>query len=411
MRTAGPRPSGTPSPHSGEGGRRRPRRCGVRPLSPLAGGHRDHEAARRDRLSVLHRLVTCHARGSGPVNAPGLAFYDRLVDALLDAGITPFPTLYHWDLPQVLQDAGGWTNRDTARHFADYSTRVVERLGDRVTDWATVNEPMCAAWIGHLEGRHAPGIADVKAAVPASYHLLLGHGLAAQAVRAAAPGARVGITHLLNPVEPAGDSAADAAAAARFDGHTNRWWLDPVFGRGFPADMLEVYGVDLPEQPGDLETIAAPLDWLGVNYYRPAVVADDPDGAPPYVRETTPAGRRAHRDGLGDRTGRAGEHPDPGRRGVPAAPDVRHRERLGVDRHRRRRASARPRARRLPGGAPGRRARRRSAVACRWPGTSAGRCWTTSNGRPAMPRGSGSSTSTSRPSGGPSRPAASATPN
>jgi beta-glucosidase len=230
--------------------------------------------------------------GSGPVNAPGLAFYDRLVDALLAAGITPFPTLYHWDLPQVLQDAGGWTNRDTAHHFADYSARVVERLGDRVTDWATVNEPLCAAWIGHLEGRHAPGLADVKAAVPASYHLLLGHGLAAQAVRAAAPGARVGIVHLLNPVEPAGDSTADAAAAARFDGHTNRWWLDPVFGRGFPADMLEVYGVDLPEQPGDLETIAAPLDWLGVNYYRPAVVADDPDGAPPYVLETTPTGRR-----------------------------------------------------------------------------------------------------------------------
>jgi beta-glucosidase len=230
--------------------------------------------------------------GAGPVNPAGLAFYDRLVDALLEAGITPFPTLYHWDLPQVLQDAGGWTNRDTARHLADYAGHVAERLGDRVTDWATLNEPMCAAWIGHIEGRHAPGITDVKAAVPASYHMLLGHGLAMQAVRDNAPGARVGIVHLLNPVEPASGSAADAAAAQRFDGHTNRWWLDPVFGRGFPADMLEVYGVDLPEQPGDLETIGAPLDWLGVNYYRPAVVADDPDGAPPYVRETTPAGRR-----------------------------------------------------------------------------------------------------------------------
>ncbi|GAA4603290.1 GH1 family beta-glucosidase [Actinoallomurus liliacearum] len=229
--------------------------------------------------------------GTGPVNAPGLAFYDRLVDALLEAGITPFPTLYHWDLPQVLQDAGGWANRDTARHFADYAACVAEGLGDRVKGWATMNEPMCAAWIGHLEGRHAPGLTDVKAAVPASYHMLLGHGLAAQALRATVPDVQVGIVNLLNPVEPASGSAADAAAAERFDGHTNRWWLDPVFGRGFPADMLEVYGVDLPEQPGDLETIGAPLDWLGVNYYRPAVVADDPDGAPPYVRETTPTGR------------------------------------------------------------------------------------------------------------------------
>lgn len=123
--------------------------------------------------------------GSGAVNAKGLAFYDRLVDKLLDAGIRPFATLYHWDLPQTLQDDGGWTVRDTAERFAEYAGVVAGRLGDRITDWTTLNEPLCSAWIGHLEGRMAPGLTDLTAAVRASYHLLLGHGLATQAVRAA----------------------------------------------------------------------------------------------------------------------------------------------------------------------------------------------------------------------------------
>ncbi|HYZ52544.1 MAG TPA: GH1 family beta-glucosidase [Streptosporangiaceae bacterium] len=227
--------------------------------------------------------------GDGPVNAAGLAFYDRLVDALLDAGITPYPTLYHWDLPQALQDRGGWASRETAERFAAYASVVADRLGDRVTDWVTLNEPRCSAWIGHLEGRHAPGLTDIAIAVPAAYHLLLGHGLAAQAVRAAAPGARVGIVNVLSTCEPASDRDEDVEAAARFDGHVNRWWLDPIHGRGFPADMLKIYGVDLPERPGDLETIAAPLDWLGVNYYSPSVITDDPAGGPPQAKETAPA--------------------------------------------------------------------------------------------------------------------------
>jgi beta-glucosidase len=230
--------------------------------------------------------------GSGPVNPAGLAFYDRLVDALLEAGITPFPTLYHWDLPQVLQDRGGWAARETAEHFAAYASRVASALGDRVSDWTTLNEPLCSAWIGHLEGTMAPGITDIAVAVPVSYHLLLGHGLATQAVRAAVPGARVGIVNNLGAVEPATDSEADVAAARRADGHTNRWWLDPVHGRGFPADMVEVYGVDLPERPGDLTTIAQPLDWLGLNYYFPTAVADDPSGPPPYTREVQRPGVR-----------------------------------------------------------------------------------------------------------------------
>ncbi|MCK8680827.1 GH1 family beta-glucosidase [Streptomyces lichenis] len=223
--------------------------------------------------------------GDGPVNGRGLDFYDRLVDGLLEAGITPSATLYHWDLPQALQDRGGWTVRDTAHHLAGYASAVAGRLGDRVRHWATLNEPLCSAWIGHLEGRMAPGTRDLTAAVRASYHLLLGHGLAAQAVRAAAPDAEVGIVNNLSTVAPASDRPEDLAAARRMDGHTNRWWLDPVHGRGFPADMVEVYGVQLPERPGDAAVIAAPLDWLGLNYYFPAVVADDPDGPAPFARQ------------------------------------------------------------------------------------------------------------------------------
>jgi beta-glucosidase len=228
--------------------------------------------------------------GRGPVNLAGLAYYDRLVDALLAAGITPYPTLYHWDLPQALQDRGGWTSRDTAACLAEYASVMAGRLGDRVTNWVTLNEPRCAAWIGHLEGRHAPGLADIDVAVPVSFNLLLGHGLAAQAVRAAVPGARVGLVNVHHTCEPASDRPEDIEATARFDGHVNRWWLDPIHGRGFPADMQRVYGVDLPEQPGDLATIATPLDFLGANYYSPTVIADDPGGPVPYAREVPPDG-------------------------------------------------------------------------------------------------------------------------
>ncbi|PVC80353.1 GH1 family beta-glucosidase [Streptomyces sp. CS131] len=235
--------------------------------------------------------------GDGPVNKAGLDFYDRLVDGLLEASVTPFATLYHWDLPQVLQDRGGWTVRDTSEHFAAYASQVVERLGDRVKDWATLNEPLCSAWIGHLEGRMAPGLTDLTAAVRASYHLHLGHGLAVQAIRAASSDARVGIVNNLSPIEPAGGSEADLAAARRADGHINRWWLDPILGRGYPQDMVEEYGVELPLQPGDLETIAAPLDWLGLNYYFRQIVTADPDGTAPHARQVSvPGARLTHMD-------------------------------------------------------------------------------------------------------------------
>ncbi|MFE2874213.1 GH1 family beta-glucosidase [Streptomyces roseus] len=265
------------------------------------GGHTgdiacDHYHRWREDIALMRELGTNAYRmsvawprvvpgGDGPANAKGLAFYDRLVDGLLEAGITPSVTLYHWDLPQALQDRGGWPERATAEHFAAYAGLVAARLGDRVTQWATLNEPLCSAWIGHLEGRMAPGWTDLTAAVRASYHLLLGHGLATQAVRAAAPGALIGIVNNLSTIEPATDGEADRAAAVRMDGHVNRWWLDPVHGRGFPADMREVYAVDLPERPGDLAAIAAPLDWTGLNYYFPQTVAADPGGPAPHARQ------------------------------------------------------------------------------------------------------------------------------
>jgi beta-glucosidase len=224
--------------------------------------------------------------GTGRLNPAGLAFYDRLVDALLARGIAPVVTLYHWDLPQALQDRGGWPNRDTAEAFAEYAGLVAGALGDRVADWNTVNEPLCVAWIGHLEGRMAPGERDLGRAVATGHHVLLGHGLATAAIRAnASRPASVGIVVNLSPIEPASDRPEDVAAAVRMDGHTNRWWLDPVFGRGYPADMLKVYGIEPPVRDGDLERIATPTDFLGVNYYFRQVVVADPDGPAPYARQ------------------------------------------------------------------------------------------------------------------------------
>ena len=244
--------------------------------------------------------------GVGQPNAAGLGFYDRLVDGLLEAGITPFATLYHWDLPQALQDRGGWPVRETVYAFAEFATVVAERLGDRVRDWFTVNEPLCSAWLGHLEGSMAPGAKDLALAVPASHHLLLGHGLAASAVRAAVSGpVRLGAVVNLSPCEPASGSPADQAAALRADGHTNRWWLDPLYGRGYPADMIAEYGIEPPVVSGDLDIIAAPMEHVGLNYYFRQVVTDDPGGPPPRARMVgvpdmtmTAMGWEVHADGL-----------------------------------------------------------------------------------------------------------------
>jgi beta-glucosidase len=215
--------------------------------------------------------------GRGPANVAGLDHYDQMVDDLLEAGIRPFTTLYHWDLPSALQHTGGWTSRETSYRFAEYATIVAERLGDRVSQWVTLNEPLCSAWIGHMEGRMAPGMRDLRSAVHASHHLLLAHGLAVQALRSVATKTpSVGIVNNLSPCEPATDTPMDIEAAMRADGHTNRWWLDPLVGRGYPVDMVELYGIELPVRQGDMETIATPLDFLGLNYYFRQKIAADP---------------------------------------------------------------------------------------------------------------------------------------
>ncbi|MGD2178959.1 MAG: GH1 family beta-glucosidase [Anaerolineae bacterium] len=206
--------------------------------------------------------------GRGSVSQAGLDFYDRLVDGLLEAGIEPFVTLYHWDLPQVLQDQGGWPARPTAEAFVEYADLASRTLGDRVTHWMTLNEPFVSAIIGYLEGRHAPGHSDLDEALAAAHHLLLAHGQAVPVIRRTSPGAQVGIVLNLHPQIPASSSAADRAAAWRADGVVNRWFLDPLAARGYPADIVEHYGRPMDfVQAGDLEAIATPLDFLGVNYY------------------------------------------------------------------------------------------------------------------------------------------------
>jgi beta-glucosidase len=206
--------------------------------------------------------------GRGRVNQAGLDHYDRLVDALLEHGIQPYPTLYHWDLPQALEDAGGWPARATAEAFAEYAALVAARLGDRVRSWITHNEPWVVAWLGYGLGVHAPGRRSTADAVAATHHLLLSHGWAVEALRQASPEARVGIALVLTQTYPASDDDEDVLAARRADGTFNRWFLDPVFGRGYPDDVAEDFLPDAPPvRDGDLAAIAAPLDFIGVNYY------------------------------------------------------------------------------------------------------------------------------------------------
>ena len=220
--------------------------------------------------------------GTGPVNVKGLDFYDRLTDELLGQGIDPVVTLYHWDLPQTLEDLGGWANRLTAEAFGEYAQIVHARLGDRVKTWTTLNEPWCSAYLGYGSGVHAPGKQDPAAVFAAVHHLLLGHGLAARALRSA--GAQsISITlnpNVALPVDPT--SSADQEAVRIIDGLSNRMFLDPLFKGQYPADMLEHMSrfTDLSYiADGDLATINAPIDVLGINFYQPAYVSAKP-GAP-----------------------------------------------------------------------------------------------------------------------------------
>jgi beta-glucosidase len=214
--------------------------------------------------------------GRGHVNQAGLDHYRRLVDELLAHGIEPWLTLYHWDLPQPLEDAGGWPERDTAGRFVDYAEVVHAALGDLPVRWTTLNEPWCSAFLGYAAGEHAPGRTEPAAAIRAVHHLLLGHGMAVQALRAADASVEVGITLNLPAVRPASDAEPDVDAARRIDGLACRLFLDPVLEGTYPQDVIDdLAGVtDFDHvRSGDLDVTSTPIDLLGVNYYNPHVVA------------------------------------------------------------------------------------------------------------------------------------------
>ncbi|WNF29800.1 GH1 family beta-glucosidase [Streptomyces sp. C11-1] len=239
--------------------------------------------------------------GRGPVNTKGLDFYQRLVDELRGRGVTPWITLYHWDLPQELEDAGGWPERDTALRFAEYAALAHDALGDRVEHWTTLNEPWCSAMLGYAYGLHAPGRRDLGAALHAVHHLLLGHGLAAGALRDAAGGnpLELGITLNLGTATPETDSEADREACRRADGMGARLYLDPVVHGRYPEDViadLAAQNIELPVRDGDAAAIATPIDVLGVNFYRGALFSGVTDDGSPIDAEGVPVVRMVDRD-------------------------------------------------------------------------------------------------------------------
>ena len=277
--------------------------------------YRDDVALMKTLGLQSYRFSTSWARvrpDGGALNPKGIDFYRRLVDELLDAGIMPWLTLYHWNLPQRLQDAGGWTVRDTADRFTEYALDMHDALGDRVGVWTTLNEPWCASFLSHTAGVHAPGHYSAAEGMLAAHHLLLGHGQVVRALRDRDPGLNLGITlnqTLPDPADPT--DPADADAARRIDGQFNRWFLDPLFRAEYPADILADFARVAPEArsaldaailPGDLETIATPIDTLGVNYYQGELVSGRPTDRP------APGGEA--------RTGRRAESPFPAAEGI-----------------------------------------------------------------------------------------------
>jgi beta-glucosidase len=215
--------------------------------------------------------------GTGPTNQEGLSFYDRLVDELLEHHIEPMLTLYHWDLPWALHERGGWLSRATAQAFAEYADVVSRRLGDRVKRWITINEPFCASYLGYGVGLHAPGLRDLQAAVVAAHHLLLGHGMAVERVRAnAAPEAQVGISLDLSSIYAADDRTETRAAVEKQDRFKNRWFLDPIFRGAYPESLFAEQDVAPPPiQAADMDLIASPIDFLGVNYYSRELISGE----------------------------------------------------------------------------------------------------------------------------------------
>lgn len=215
--------------------------------------------------------------GAGNIEPRGLAFYDKLVDALLEEGILPIATLYHWDLPQALEEKGGWVNGETADYFAHYAYIVTEKLGDRVKFWSTLNEPWCASMLGYFEGVHAPGRKNLKDALQAGHNLLLAHGKTVPIIRHNSPDAKVGIVLNFSPAYPLDETQENKIAARNYDGYVNRWFADALFKGHYPQDMLDLYGNASPRVgEADFRLITAPTDYLGINYYFPIVLQENP---------------------------------------------------------------------------------------------------------------------------------------
>ncbi len=249
--------------------------------------------------------------GRGEVNTKGLDFYDKLVDGILERGLEPYCTLYHWDLPQILEDKGGWLNRDTAYAFADYADAVSKKLGDRVISYATLNEPWCSAFLGYFDGHHAPGHNDrnLNKYLTAVHHLLLAHGLAMPILRENAPKAQHGIVLNLAQVYPEDpDSDLDQTAAKNFDTFNNQLYTEPLFKAEYPKALRDNLADYLPEiQKGDLEIISAPIDFLGENYYTPTFVKHKESSTWPHMdwvdhpkAEKTAMGWEVYAQGLSD---------------------------------------------------------------------------------------------------------------
>lgn len=223
--------------------------------------------------------------GRGQVNQQGLDYYERLVDGLLERGIKPYATLYHWELPSALLDQGGWRNRDIAQWFADFAEVMMGRIGDRVHTAATFNEPWCIAWLSHFLGHHAPGVKDIRAATRAMHHVLLAHGKAIEVMRGLGMD-NLGVVMNFEYANPVDDSPEAQQAAKLYDGIYNRWFLGGVFKQTYPEDVLAEIGQHLPANyQDDFPTIAAPVDWLGINYYTRKIIAPNDSGQFPYHDE------------------------------------------------------------------------------------------------------------------------------
>lgn len=259
----------------------------------------------RDAGFDAYRFSTSWARvmpDGRTVSEAGLDFYDRLADAICDRGLKPFLTLYHWDLPSALADIGGWTNREIPNRFADHTEAMLARIGDRMETVATINEPFCVAWLSHFIGHHAPGLRDIRAASRAMHHVMLAHGRSMEVMRAAGQ-KELGI--VLNFTFPQAETPADQGAMHTFDGIYNRWFAEGLTKGRYPADIVDHLAPHMPERwQDDMDLISAPIDWLGVNYYTRAIIADRSDLAWPHSAEVpgplpkTDMGWEIYPDGL-----------------------------------------------------------------------------------------------------------------